>query len=471
MKKKIWIPLVAVAAAAAATASGLGIHHHNVRALEVSLAQAQSIHARIHAQYEALDRAAEESTLTVTEKGRPIGVYHLSDLGLEESADTALESAFQAPDLLSEKDFSQLSQEEQLAQLERQDFQPQLGEIPTQDVRFDAVLEDLDAVPRRKAVDCAPFFTGDGFVLPPEIPGTELNEQTVRAALTEAVSELAFSDAPQQLQFELTDCDSYLPPAQTIEHNQIDLDKVLQEQLADYSLPVELWTTEKRLDGPAADQLLFLDDSGKLCLDQEAAQAMIDAWAEETNQDRGPYRFTSHSAGKVEIPFLTVSSRLDEDALLEDLEAALCTLSQNPIEARYDSFDWAGNPFSISGTYIEVDIANQTMSCFQNDELVASTPVVTGLPWGHSTPPGYWRLQSKSPNEWLIGPDYAVFVKYWLGVHGAYGIHDASWRSIFGGAQYKTNGSHGCVNTPTEPMEKIYNVASVGTPVLMFNVE
>ena len=132
MKKKIWIPLVAVAAAAAATASGLGIHHHNVRALEASLAQAQGIHTRIHAQYETLDRATEESTLTVTENGRPIGVYHLSDLGLEESADTALESAFQAPDLLSEKDFSQLSQEEQLAQLERQDFQPQLGEIPTQ---------------------------------------------------------------------------------------------------------------------------------------------------------------------------------------------------------------------------------------------------------------------------------------------------------------------------------------------------
>ena len=44
------------------------------------------------------------------------------------------------------------------------------------------------------------------------------------------------------------------------------------------------------------------------------------------------------------------------------------------------------------------------------------------------------------------------------------------WRSVFGGELYKTNGSHGCVNTPTEAMEMIWNNFDIDTPVLVFNI-
>ena len=36
------------------------------------------------------------------------------------------------------------------------------------------------------------------------------------------------------------------------------------------------------------------------------------------------------------------------------------------------------------------------------------------------------------------------------------GLHDASWRSSFGGSIYKTNGSHGCVNMPYSVAKAIY---------------
>ena len=41
--------------------------------------------------------------------------------------------------------------------------------------------------------------------------------------------------------------------------------------------------------------------------------------------------------------------------------------------------------------------------------------------------------------------------------NGGIGLHDASWRSSFGGSIYKTNGSHGCVNMPYSVAEAIYN--------------
>ena len=63
-----------------------------------------------------------------------------------------------------------------------------------------------------------------------------------------------------------------------------------------------------------------------------------------------------------------------------------------------------------------------------------------------------------------------MFVSYWLGFYGSYGIHDARWRTMFGENYYERNGSHGCVNTPTEAMAQIYEHAEVGTPVVVFNV-
>ena len=71
-------------------------------------------------------------------------------------------------------------------------------------------------------------------------------------------------------------------------------------------------------------------------------------------------------------------------------------------------------------------------------------------------------------NRVLRGPNYASFVNFWVPVRGSIGIHDAPWRSEYGGEIYKTNGSHGCINTPYEEMEKIYDHVEIGTPVVMF---
>ncbi|MBQ7219118.1 MAG: L,D-transpeptidase, partial [Ruminococcus sp.] len=84
------------------------------------------------------------------------------------------------------------------------------------------------------------------------------------------------------------------------------------------------------------------------------------------------------------------------------------------------------------------------------------------------TPKGVYYINNKARNINLVGADYVSFVEYWMAfIGGSYGIHDASWRSSFGGSIYKGNGSHGCVNTPYEAVKKIYNNVSVGTPVVI----
>lgn len=116
---------------------------------------------------------------------------------------------------------------------------------------------------------------------------------------------------------------------------------------------------------------------------------------------------------------------------------------------------------------ILVDISNQTLKYYVKGKVKLKSNVVTGGP-GNRTPKGHFRLRSKSRNITLRGNGYSSYVKYWMAFIGSeYGIHDASWRSKFGGTIYKKNGSHGCPNMPRKNAAKLYKMAPIGTRVII----
>ena len=123
----------------------------------------------------------------------------------------------------------------------------------------------------------------------------------------------------------------------------------------------------------------------------------------------------------------------------------------------------------VPNTYIEVSIEQQHLWFYLNDELYVSTDVVTGNCNSMDTPKGYWAVNNKASPCSLVGAGYVSYVQYWMAFIGSgYGIHDASWRSTFGGTIYKGNGSHGCINTPYNNVKKMYSKVKVGTPVIVY---
>ena len=123
----------------------------------------------------------------------------------------------------------------------------------------------------------------------------------------------------------------------------------------------------------------------------------------------------------------------------------------------------------VPDTYIEVSISQQHMWYYVNGELYVSTDVVTGNYNSMDTPKGYWEVNSKASPCTLVGDGYVSYVTYWIAFIGSgYGIHDASWRSEYGGQIYKGNGSHGCINTPLANVKKIYAKVTIGTPVIVY---
>ena len=130
--------------------------------------------------------------------------------------------------------------------------------------------------------------------------------------------------------------------------------------------------------------------------------------------------------------------------------------------------------YGAKGTYVFVSIANQHLTYFVKSKPVMDCPVVTGNIYGHSTPSGTFTLNYKSRNITLKGTEdngdeYESFVSYWMAFIGSsYGLHDATWRSNFGGNIYQGGGSHGCVNMPYKSAAELYEMIEPGCPVLVY---
>ena len=97
------------------------------------------------------------------------------------------------------------------------------------------------------------------------------------------------------------------------------------------------------------------------------------------------------------------------------------------------------------------------------------TDVTTGtMSTGHATPAGVFYIENRLRDTELKGEDYLTKVSYWMQVYLGIGIHDAVWRSDFGKDYYLTDGSHGCINTPYDKVQLLFDNVVVGTPVIMY---
>lgn len=146
-------------------------------------------------------------------------------------------------------------------------------------------------------------------------------------------------------------------------------------------------------------------------------------------------------------------------------------VSREPVWATRGYGEYSLN---IGNTYIDVDVSKQKLIYFANGKKRFSCNVVTGCRnTGTTTPTGLFSILNKAQNVTLKGRNangskYSSFVNYWMAFLGSsYGIHDASWRSSFGGDIWISNGSHGCINCPPSKIPKLYNMVEYGTPVIV----
>lgn len=155
------------------------------------------------------------------------------------------------------------------------------------------------------------------------------------------------------------------------------------------------------------------------------------------------------------------------------------SVEREPIYLSYN--DW-GDPCYLSrngmddlnGTYVEVSIGAQHMWYYLNGALFLESDVVTGdITLDQGTASGVFPLAFKESPSTLKGGEgkkkYTTKVQYWMPFYEGQGLHDAWWKTVFGGDEYKGNGSHGCVNLPSSVAESLYNNIVPGTAIIIYN--
>lgn len=128
---------------------------------------------------------------------------------------------------------------------------------------------------------------------------------------------------------------------------------------------------------------------------------------------------------------------------------------------------------------IDVNLTAQTMIAYEkmsdgNYQEVGSWKVTTGKN-STPTPIGTSYVMDKTPVTRMTGGVWGVDYYNLPNVHwvtyfraGGYAIHEAYWRSSFGGGDYVWSGSRGCVNSSISVAKFIYDWAPLGTPVVVY---
>ena len=158
-------------------------------------------------------------------------------------------------------------------------------------------------------------------------------------------------------------------------------------------------------------------------------------------------------------------SYLDKSDLLNKLNVALCANEDASVEAKWNN----EKPLRK----IEVDISDQTLFYYEDNQLLLTSPIVSGNgALTDATPTGNFTIHRKNQNSTLIGADYVEHVDYWVGFDETgrvYGLHDAQWREEdqFGGDIYLSYPSRGCVNMPLEKISTIFDRLDLGDEVII----
>lgn len=427
---------------------------------------AERAHATVYNEYCDLRTHVEQTSLTVTEDGVVTGVYTLGELGVLQDTLNRVDLSYTDLDRMDPEAFSHLTTKEKLI-WQRRDKPAVTVDLTHLDV-FEP-MEDLVLMSRTPSKDAYVEFVDGKFMVHDEIWGDQLQVKNIQTAMATAMEGLNVTvDSPGQVRFEVTSTDCYIPPERTRENTFFNFDAMLADRVEnmnvtlDFHGQTETVTTEQLLD------ILSVSEKGQIVADTAALAALAESWNERYQKKDVEYLFNAYVGGVKPIEFLKVDYEVDQSALVETLSAQLRHLTDLELTAPW--ICWRdGEVFAIEGEYIEVDISNQVMTYVKDGKVLVSTDIVTGATWGYPTPTGYYKVENKDTECWLSGPDYSVYVDYWVGFIGFhYGLHDADWRTKFGGDNYIRNGSHGCVNTPKEAMKVIHETVEVGVPVLVY---
>jgi lipoprotein-anchoring transpeptidase ErfK/SrfK len=211
---------------------------------------------------------------------------------------------------------------------------------------------------------------------------------------------------------------------------------------------------------------------GKLAAEEAAARPARDA----ADAEMATSRDVLAAAVRRGVDTGTLATQLD--ALQAELDSARSAAQFTALRPRiHDLVAPLANRLGIAelgaGRVIVISLDRQELTAYEDGVPYLTTVVTTGRP-ELPTVTGSFRVQTKYHpftfySEWAPGSPYwfaPSYSNYAMFFYQGYAVHDAPWRAAYGPGT-NANGSHGCVNVPFAPMQKLFAWTPIGTRVIV----
>lgn len=320
--------------------------------------------------------------------------------------------------------------------------------------KLEAILDSTGWTSSDNALPTDAYITfsdaQSNYVIVPETEGNTINRKTALEIIDANLQDLNES-------LNLYEANAYEKPNITADMLASSLQQL--NDLTDFIVTYTIGDSTFKFGVEQMKDYVSLNDAKVWVLDSTgAAKEFISTLKSELDTYGDDLTFTTTQGKTITVPGGNWGWRLDTEStkqkLIEQIstgEDAVGELVWTQRATLYGDKEFVN--------YVEIDMGDQHLYLYTNNTLVGDWPIVTGTytNTGRRTPEGVYILNYKTTDTYLRGPTWNSWVMYWMPFNGGIGMHDANWRSSFGGNIYMYNGSHGCINMPTEGAKTVYN--------------
>ena len=388
--------------------------------------------------------------LTIQIHGEDFGIYAKFDGSLEDLLDK--QNSFMWPRALFETSKMEIAT---LPEYDEDLLREMVSNLPY--FQEENIVEPVDAY-------ISEYSKDKGYEIIPEVPGTLVDFDILFAAVKEAILNL-------EPQISLEEVDCYKKPEITSESP--DLIRIANElnKIAGAEITYEFGKDIEVLDGTQISKWLSVSEDGEVILDESGVKEFVDYLGKTYNTFGKTRRFKTSYGVEITVKGGDYGWWLNRPAEVAELKELILAGEKVKRKPVYHQTAQQYGEDDIGNTYVEVNLTAQHLFFYKNGKLILESDFVSGnLAKDYGTPTGTFPIQYKERNAVLRGEDYETPVKYWMPFYRGVGFHDAWWRNEFGKDIYKTRGSHGCINMPTEAAKIMFENIERGVAVIVYEL-
>ncbi|MCR5580238.1 MAG: L,D-transpeptidase/peptidoglycan binding protein [Pseudobutyrivibrio sp.] len=311
--------------------------------------------------------------------------------------------------------------------------------------------------------DATIVFDGSKFVIQDEVYGDRIDEEGVEEAIVYAVENL-------QSEINISDGTCFNKPDVLASDDNIKAAVDVLNGYMDTQIHYDLgegYTEEIPAD--VKSTWFTWDDDFNVSFNRDAIGDYVNSMGDKYNTYGKKKDFTTTSGEQITVPAGSFGWRIAYDGEIDQIIADLSSGEDVTRDFTYLYNGTSHGEHDYGNSYVEVNLTEQHVYVYKDGALTFDTDCVSGnVSANHGTHTGVYPIAYKQKDATLKGDNYESHVGFWMPFNMGEGLHDATWRSSFGGNIYKTSGSHGCVNLPVSAAEQIYNIVEAGWPVIVF---